>query len=269
MSVTFRCDDKEMLVAFLYGEIEGESRREVERHLRTCPACAHEVEGLQAVRQDLESWLPPEPDLGFTIVPKATPAPASSRWASLAALPAWAQVAAAVLMMGAGVAIANVQVRYDARGLVVTTGWMPPQAAEPVPGISSSPVPAATTSGPAADAQGWRPALTALEQELRGELAQIRRAAETPAVSTRVSAEPGDAAIMRRVQALVDASQERQSEELALRLEQTRRDWELQRKGDLMRINQSLGTLQGRTFKTEAGQQQMFNMLRQVSTVIR
>ena len=53
MSEIFGCDDKDTLVAYLYSELDADGRREVERHLRTCAACAHEVEGLRAVRQDL------------------------------------------------------------------------------------------------------------------------------------------------------------------------------------------------------------------------
>jgi len=55
MSVTFRCDDKETLVAYLYGEIEIDAKREVDRHLRTCIACADEVAALQSVRRDLDT----------------------------------------------------------------------------------------------------------------------------------------------------------------------------------------------------------------------
>jgi anti-sigma factor RsiW len=90
MSEVFRCEDKETLVAYLYGEVDAGVRREVERHLRTCTACAREAEGLQHVRQDLQLWMPPEPELGFSIVQHAAgtrPAPVltSSRWASASA----------------------------------------------------------------------------------------------------------------------------------------------------------------------------------------
>ena len=64
MSETFYCDDKETLVAYLYGEIDPVLTREVERHLESCAACTEDVTSLQAVRQDLESWVPPMPDLG-------------------------------------------------------------------------------------------------------------------------------------------------------------------------------------------------------------
>ena len=40
MTEVFRCEDKDTLVAYLYGEVDGDARREVERHLRTCAVCA-------------------------------------------------------------------------------------------------------------------------------------------------------------------------------------------------------------------------------------
>ena len=66
MSETFHCDDKETLVAYLYGEIDADGRREVERHLRTCAACARgNRRPAGACGRISASWLPPEPDLGF------------------------------------------------------------------------------------------------------------------------------------------------------------------------------------------------------------
>jgi hypothetical protein len=120
-------------------------------------------------------------------------------------------------------------------------------------------VPAAT---PARDE--WRPALVALEQTLRTEMAQMKRTPEASAVSAR--SEPVDStAIMRRVQSMLDASERRQREDASLMLTQFTRDVDMQRRADLMRINQTFGALQGRTFKTEAGQAEMMNLLRRVS----
>ena len=160
MSETFRCDDKETLVAFLYGEIDADGRREVERHLRTCAACAEEIEGLQAVRRDLEAWMPPVPESGFTIVQKPAPVLRPSRWASASTMPAWAQVAAAALVIGVGAAIANLQVRYGNDGVVVSTGWM-----TPAPSARAGAGAVATRPS-----EEWKPALVALEQQLRAEL---------------------------------------------------------------------------------------------------
>jgi anti-sigma factor RsiW len=257
MSETFRCDDKEMLVAYLYGEIDINGRREVERHLRTCAACTRETEALQDVRQDLASWIPPEPDLGFVIMQKPTTGLRPRRWSAIGTLPAWAQVAAAVLVLAAGAAIANVQVRYGNDGFSVRTGWMTPASlAAP-----------ATAGAPALTARedAWRPELTALEQRLRQEFMQSHAAA-VPA--TRTESTVDAESLMRRVQTLVNASEQRQREELGLRLAVAERDWDSRRRGDIVRIQQSIGSLQRGTYKVEAGQQEMYNVLRRVAQPI-
>jgi hypothetical protein len=261
MTETFRCDDKETLVAYLYGDVDADGRREVERHLRTCPACTRETEGLQAVRHDLALWLPPNADLGFAIAQKS---PATvvrpPRWALLATLPVWAQVAAAALFIAAAAAIANLQIRSTADGLIVTTGWMQP-------GSTVATAPVATTSN-----EEWRRELVALEQNLRRDLAP--RAAQPMAVSTRAAdatdARAADAidtaAVLRRVEAMLTASEQRQREEFALRLSLADRDWNMRRQTDLMNINQIFGRLQRGAIRTEHGQQEVANLLRRVST---
>jgi putative zinc finger protein len=252
MSDIFCCDDKETLVAYLYGEIDPDAKRDVEAHLRRCAECSEEVLGLQSVRRDIDAWVPPMPDLGFTIVQQTAAQPAvltSARWSALRTLPVWAQAAAAVLVLGIGAGLANVQVRYGSEGLLVTTGWM---------------TPVSTPATPPAAQESWRPALAALEQTLRGEMAQMKHNAEPVAVSTR-AADQGDAALMRRVQSMIDANDQRHRQETSLMLTQFTRDVDLQRRADLMRINQTFGALQGRTYKTEAGQAEMMNVLRRVS----
>ena len=51
MSETLLCDDKEQLVAYLYDEVDGLTRRRMDEHLRVCAACAAEVLALSGVRQ--------------------------------------------------------------------------------------------------------------------------------------------------------------------------------------------------------------------------
>jgi hypothetical protein len=253
MSDMFRCDDKEALVAYLYGESDAALTREIERHLHLCTPCSEEVASLQGVRRELETWVPPMPDLGFTIVRQPAPQPAAvlrpARWATLRSLPAWAQAAAAVLVIGVGAAIANVQVRYGNDGVQVTTGWLSP-----------TPSPAVTPNR-----DEWRPALIALEQTLRTEMAQMKRTPDASAINARAAEAVDSAAIMRRVQSMLETSERRQREDASLMLTQFTRDVELQRRADLMRINQTFGALQGRTFKNEAGQAEMMNLLRRVS----
>jgi hypothetical protein len=259
MSEVFRCEDKDILVAYLYGEVDPDVRREVERHLRTCANCARENDQLQAVRQDLQLWMPPEPEFGFSIVQNAPAAKApvltSPRWAVLHALPIWAQVAAAVLVAAAAAAIANVQVRSTSDGLVVTTGWM--QQIDP----SEAPAPALTTP----TAEEWQAQLVALEQNLRTEFrndVQREISAQQAAIRSALTAAPvgnADAAVIRRVQSMIDASEERQRQEMALRFAQAERTWNVRWTSDRATLNRQLGNLQGRTMAVQANQQGLRN----------
>jgi anti-sigma factor RsiW len=255
MSEVFRCEDKETLVAYLYGEVDSDMRREVERHLRSCVACTRETEGLQAARQDLQLWMPPESALGFSITQRSVPQPApvltSARWAALDRLPAWAQVAAAVLLFAAAASIANVQVRSSADGFVVTTGWM--RQADPV---------AATPPQPTSNDQ-WQRELVALEQTLRSEIT-AQRALRTAATAVPVDsgASVDSAAVLRRVQAMIAASEERQQQEMARRFIQAERLWTTRWTSDRQTMSRQLGNLQGRTMAVQAGQQEVMNQFR-------
>jgi hypothetical protein len=252
MSETFLCDDKEQLVAYLYDELDGITRRRIDDHLRVCAACAGEVEALSGVRRELAGWMPPEVALGFTIVqstPAAEPVSAAParRWPSV---PAWAQAAAAVLVIAAGLAIANLQVRYGADGLVVTTGWMTPATARQAP----APAEARAASGAAPE---WQPAMAALEASLREQI-RASRASEAPA------SRAADLS-MQRVTDLIAQSERRQQQELALRLAQFGRDLEVQRRSDLVRINQGFGQFEGRAGAEIARQRQMLDYIMRVS----
>jgi hypothetical protein len=261
MSTAFNCEDKDTLVAYLYDEIDDALRREMRTHLRTCAACAAEVDALQAVRRDLPAWQPPETELNFAIVQKPATVLQPSRW-SRPSLPAWAQVAAAVLVFAAGAAVANVQVRYGSDGLTVTTGWLPSTVA--APGVSQADPaglkPSPTTEERARD--DWRPAFTALESELRRELQMVR---STQAASARPAVAPADIdtnAVLRQVRALVNESEERQRQELALRMTQFGRDV----RTDLIRMNQGFRQLQERTGMVESSQRGVMSLMRRVST---
>jgi anti-sigma factor RsiW len=71
MTNPFTCDDKATLVAYMYGEVDAAVRNSVEAHLARCAACAAEVTALGDVRSELGLWVPPDVELGFTIVRKA------------------------------------------------------------------------------------------------------------------------------------------------------------------------------------------------------
>src|SRR5687768_1511708 len=231
MNSTFSCDDKATLIAYLYGEVDAAMRASVAVHLETCARCAAEVTALGDVRAELALWAPPDAELGFAIVRKSDQPPANvlrpAQW--WRTVPAWAQAAAAVLVVAAGLGIANLQVRSGPDGFTVSTGWMAPAAA---PALSEP------FDGAAIDQRVER-ALVSLEQQLRNEIRSAR--AQEQSAGARASAPAEDEATIRRVQQLLAASEERQARELALRLTQFTSDVNMQRRADLLRIQQSFG----------------------------
>ncbi len=254
MNDTFTCDDKATLVAYLYNEIDAPDRLRVDEHLRQCVACAAEVGALANLRTELAAWAPPDAQLGFTLVQRAagapSAAPAISRAPWWSSVPVWAQAVAAVLVLAVSAAIANVQVKSGPDGFVVSTGWMTPAGAA----VSAAPAPVAG----AADEQ-WRPALIALEQQLRDE---IRATRETGTVRAASRSPEADEAMVRRVAQLLDASESRQKRELALRVTQLTRDMDIQRRADLLRVEQAIG----HTSVEMARQQQRLNYVIRAST---
>jgi hypothetical protein len=243
---TFMCDDKATLVAYIYGELDAAARARVDAHLATCVACADEVSALGDVRAELGLWIPPDAELGFTIVKKSEQATVLRPAQWWTTVPRWAQAAAAVLVLAAGAAIANIQARSGPEGFSVTTGWMAPAVSPSAPGTG--------------DDGAWKLALTSLEEELRSEI----RAARTQPGPTpvRASAATADEATVRRVQQLLAESEQRQERELALRFTQFSRDLDMQRRSDLVRIRSGFGEFGEQMLR----QQQMINNVMRVST---
>jgi hypothetical protein len=191
-------------------------------------------------------WLPPEVELDFKIV-KRSDAPASNvlrpaRWWST--VPGWAQAAAAVLVVAAGAGIANVQVKSGPDGFVVSTGWM--QAAT---AVASVPI--------AQPSEDWKPALVALEQQLRSEIKSTRDPA--PPVSTASARGTNDEATVRRVQQLIADAEQRHNREIATRLIEFQRDMTMQRRADMQNISRVVGSYDEQLLRQR---QYMNNMIR-------
>lgn len=236
-------DRDQALVACLY-EDGGEAgeRALFEDHLTTCARCRDELAALRGVRAQLARWAPPEPAFSVTdgSGPPASRNPAASWWREI---PAWAQVAAALLFLGVSAGIANLDVRYDANGLNVRTGWMQPAAGAGAGSRTAS-------AGVAADgaAAPWRADLAALERQLKDEFRAIQTSSrpptmQPPAQMIRASSTP-DADVLRRIRAIVDESEKRQQRELALRVAEVMRDVTAQRRTDLLNIDRMLGFVQ-------------------------
>jgi len=251
MTIVMRCEDKERLVGYLYDESSPAERQAVEAHLSRCAACAAELDSLRGVRVELASWRPPAIDLGYRVTREpVVAAPARRGWG----LPAWAQVGAAVLVLGAGAGLANLEIQYGSGGVTVRTGWG--KATTAVSPMVKTAQPLASPSGGVTPAE-----LKALEARLREEFADD---AHGPAPNPAVAA--GSHNDLQQVRALVADSEERQRKEFAFRLAQVFRDLEAQRSTDLVHIEQSFRQLEGVTGEQVQGQQQMMDYLRRVSS---
>ena len=241
-------DREATLMAYLYEDIAPADRAAFEQHLTTCARCRGELNGLVDVRAQLARWSPPDLNLA---PPGRRPSfvsempslqPPRARWSLAREIPRWAQIAAALLVVGVAAGLANLDVRYDGHGLSIRTGWSKSTGQ----GLSSgNPV------SPAVDSSASRAELVAIEQRLeRLERLPSELRAQVGAPSATVIARTpsvGDAELMRRVRALVDESARRQQTELALRLAEAVRDMNLQRQADLRKIDQNLGMFQDKT----------------------
>ncbi|MPY87738.1 MAG: hypothetical protein GEU99_07440 [Luteitalea sp.] len=239
----FECPDKASLVTLLYAEgSETDERRRLEGHLLVCEACAAELNGLRSVRGALAHWTAPNVPLGFRVVREFAAKPAR-RWRGAAPL-----AAAAVLVLAAAAALANLEVRVDADGLTVKTGW------------SDSREDTAQSASARASEEGgtapWRADLATFKEELRRELAAgpvsatSRSAPSASARSTvndeQAAADRASADLLRRVRVLIDRSETRQQEQLAAQISDLATQFQIQRREDLVYITQSLGRLESR-----------------------
>jgi hypothetical protein len=237
----------ETVVAYLYDELGAAERAAFAAHVETCHACEAELAELRDVRQQLAQWASPEQGPGSLRLPGwDTAAPVRSFWTPLREVPVWAQLAAAVLVLGVAAGIANIEIRFEPGGLSVRTGWSaPPVESAPAPSLAD---------------------LAAMEERLRGELAAARStASESTAPDAPATAAPADersdAELVRRVRALVTESERRQQRELALRVAEVLRDVQAQRASDLQRIDRSLGIIQSSTGVEVMRQRQLLNNL--------
>jgi hypothetical protein len=243
MNDTFHRQHDE-LITYLYDECEPAERDAITAHLAQCASCAEEVEALRATRGALAAWVPPDAALGFQIAPGEAPQPASvlpfaarearreqSWWRR--PLPAWAQVAAAALIFAAGLAAGSSTTREAAQ---VASA---PAVEQTLPASPVLPVTVATVT--ADDFKRLEQRLAAME---RGQT----RPAFSPAAPSL-----DESALLARVQAVVQAGEERQQRENAMlqaniaTLADYVRGFDAQRRADLRLFEDRLGRIQGAT----------------------
>ena len=267
--MSFSCTDKDTLIAYVYGECDDALRGAVESHLAICATCADEVGGFGRVRTALSEWAPPDRVGSFRLVREediAAQAPARilrpGRWWQ-APVPALAKVAAGVLLFAGGAALANLEVRYDNGGFSVRTGWQqappadvrvaPDQRATPVaqatPAATAAPAPAAAPAQqPVGDGAPWRTEMASLERQLRDEFRQqlttVRAASAAAApVGVPAAVTADERRFMGAVQAMIDDSAQRQQLWTSYRINQVMGDFQVQRRADLVRVQQNFDRL--------------------------
>jgi polyhydroxyalkanoate synthesis regulator phasin len=261
------CPGGDALVSLLYDDFEAgavPSRDDLETHVRACATCLAEFEALGGVRAQLAAWTAPDVALGFEVVQSGRREPLGWRqsfasWAARnRALPA---AAAAVLVLGGAAALARLDVRYDQSGLTVRTGWGH----------------AATAAAPG-DAEALRQELASLRGEIKrlgaSQAATVMATSVSPAgdpsgaagptpVSTGAVADGSlsaaqSAALLRSFRQALDESELRQQQNLQLRIGEVTRDFDLQRRQDLVQVEQGFGRI-------DTQRQQILDQIRRVS----
>jgi len=250
------CGDPGALVSYLYNDGSADELAAIAAHVHDCVACARELAALGDTRDVLSAWSPPQAELGLTLsssdvgpVPAALTAPlapavVSGAGASAASLPwwrqstpVWMQAVAATVVFGAGLAVGT-----SGRGAAT-----PP--ASPVAASAPAVVPVS------------RGELSALEKNLRDEIARMAAARPAAAEPAQTTVRTDDEALMRRIRTMVSDSEERQQRELALRTAQVLRDIEIQRKVDMAQVQQNIGQIQGTTGAELKQQRELYNLL--------
>lgn len=92
------CNDRELLIGYIYGECDADERTRVDAHVEACHECRQEIRELRRTREDLLAWA--VPDHGSVWTPFAPPAVVP--WHRQ--VPRWAMAAAASVMLLAGAA---------------------------------------------------------------------------------------------------------------------------------------------------------------------
>ena len=230
-------DRDEALIGFLYDDVTGEpaGRALFETHLETCARCQDEIAALRVVRKQLARWSPPEPGFAVTSRQAAVAGPQVGQPSWWREIPAWAQVAAALLFLGVSA------------GLSVRTGWLKtpsqPGLATAISAVPIAPAAVAPSGGPA---EPWRADLAVLERQLKAELRAMQLSAATIAARPQPVRATADADVLRRARALLDESEKRQQRELALRVAEVMRDVNLQRQADLVKIDRYVGAVESK-----------------------
>jgi hypothetical protein len=206
---------EETLVSYAYDELDAFEKKAFALHLSSCDICLAEATGFVELRDQLATWSPPDL-VGTAVRPQPSAAASQRRWLEM---PAWMQVAAAVLVLGVSAGAANLRIDIGSRGISMRTGWLDtsPKAAPDAALVT-------------------REELATVRREFQGALASIGR--QAPALVVPAHASEDD--VIRHARLLIADSEKRQQSELALRLADLRQDISIQRQVDMTKVQQQL-----------------------------
>lgn len=250
------CPDPDALLVLLYDD-EGtpDERASLQDHVDRCSRCADVLTSLDAARGVLGDWHAPRLPLGFALVRAGRSPVRSLLWRGGLA-------AAAVLVLAAAASLARIDITYDSQGFRLQTGVSraagPPQAsvADSAARAAVSPKPASVSAqtnwvGSASVGEPpWRPDLDLLATQIRADVSRlVEETRQASPMTMRIalpvpSAGPvrtlTDAELLERVQDLLDKSEIRQQSNLALRVTELGRQFELARQSDVVQMEQTL-----------------------------
>ena len=254
------CPAPDALLVLLYDD-EGtpDERATLQDHVERCSRCADVLTSLDSARGVLGAWHAPRLPLGFAFVRRSRSPLRTALWrGSLAA--------AAVLLLAAAASIARLDIAYDSQGFRLQTGVprtttasleMRDAAAAGRSAPAAVPAQAASLStqsnwvGKAADGEPpWRPDLDLLATQIRADVSRLVQESRQASPMTMRVALPApsagpvrtmtDAELLKRVQDLLDQSEIRQQSNLALRVTELGRQFELARQSDVVQMEQTL-----------------------------
>jgi hypothetical protein len=251
------CPEPDVLLVLLYDD-EGtpDERASLQDHVDRCSRCADVLTSLDSARGVLGAWHAPRLPLGFAFVRNARSPVRTVLWRGGLA-------AAAVLLLAAAASIARIDIAYDSQGFRLQTGvsraldgeTRQSSAGRPLQAVASAPAGAASTQNTwvrdaALGEPPWRPDLDLLSTQLRADLNRLLQESRQAAPMTMRVAMPApsagpvrtmtDAQLLERVQAMLDQSEIRQQSNLALRVTELGRQFELARQSDVVQMEQTL-----------------------------
>jgi hypothetical protein len=263
MTDATRCPDPDALLVLLYDD-EGtpDERALLQGHVDRCTQCADLLTSLDSARGVLGAWHAPRLPLGFALVRRDRSPVRTLLWRGGLA-------AAAVLLIATAASLAQLEISYDAQGFRIRTGAT--RAVETSAVAASRPMASRATdsqsqTAPSATAQGWvglastgeppwRQDMDLLATQIRSDMSRLldesrRGQAATPIRAALATTPVGpartmtDAELLKRVQDLLDQSEIRQQSNLALRVTELGRQFELQRQGDIVQVEQAFQRLE-------------------------